>query len=410
MSPITTHRSLVHLATATIFIAAGGFGLKNCGRSHEAASSQNATGESSAVSTDVGRTTAGAVDRRMPGSPRTAPDLDPLHEVVVAQLAELISQLKTSGDPELAGAVRALLRDSVTEASITAILAYLDSGEDVAIEADFVVGAGKFLDSAPTLRVLLLDLLGELDARTAADYSQKIFREPTSADEWAIALRNHAAGHQLHTSASAMADATLTARVVEALTHESWQQAPSVGFLHLLDFAVLAPGAASVAALADLAAPLSTTPHPAVRRVANNQLWRLAHRDFTETVGHLEQAEALGRLDPTSRAVLIAHADLREDGERRVIERYLSADLPEAELDQFAAVFPYYGLEVTSHLATQNERQNMADDADAVIEAYQTVRQWRRDGTFPGKEDALGRIETRLERLAVSIARGLEQK
>ena len=92
-----------------------------------------------------------------------------------------------------------------------------------------------------------------------------------------------------------------------------------------------------------------------------------------------------------------------------MIERYLSTELPEAELDRFAEVYPYFGLEVTTHLATQNERGDMADDAVSVIEAYRVVQEWRRDERFPGKDAALGRIEERLERLGMSIARGLEQ-
>lgn len=332
---------------------------------------------------------------------------DPRYLALRERLDRLIAELEDSGDPEVAVSIRDLLRSSAAETSVAAILAYLDSGADLATGGEFVVGTSAFLDSSPTLRVLFLDALGEIDAKLAADYSEKIFADSNAADEWAVALRNYMAGQQLRERQAALADDFLTARIEEALNRVEWREEPTVGFLHTLDFAVLAPDRASMAALADLSASGSGAVHPAVRRVANGQLWRLAHRDLVDTVTLLGETGSLGQLDFQQRAILHAHADVRVAGERAVVENYLSGDLAQSELARFAEVFPYFGLEVTNHLATQNHQVDMQDDAEAVIEAYLVVRQWREENAFPDKEPALARIEARLERLARSIERGL---
>jgi|GEM_PF-7032343 len=407
-------RYLPTLLTVAAILAALSFSLKSCraDRSDEArrpdrpSPAPHAATLSVAAPGELGKSAESPAEELPDG--RTGLGEDPHLRAVTDNLERLLGELRTSGDPETAAAIAGLLRDSLAEASVAAILAYLESGRDAGIEAGFVVGAHAFLESAPTVRVLLLDLLGEIDVRAAAEYSKSIFAGSRSADEWAIALRNYTAGHDLRSPERALADGYLTDRVAEALGRSEWVAGPSVGFLHTLDFAVLAPDPTSVGALAGFLSAENEAVHPAVRRVATGQLWRMAHRDFTGTLGLLEASNAIGSLAADERAVLLAHADVREGAERAAVEAYLADDLAPGELERFAEVFPYFGLEVTNHLATQNGAVDMNDDADAVLETYAAVREWRRDGGFAGKDEALGRIEARLERLAVSIARGLE--
>lgn len=80
------------------------------------------------------------------------------------------------------------------EAAVSAIRQYLDSKADATTHLGFKVGGGGWLDEAPTLRTFLLDELARLDPAAAADYARVILGGMDSPDEWAVALRDLAAG------------------------------------------------------------------------------------------------------------------------------------------------------------------------------------------------------------------------
>ena len=115
---------------------------------------------------------------------------------------------------------------------IPAIRAFLATGKDVSTGYAFELGDGGSLERAPTLRLLLLDVLGQLSrkARTAdaSEVSKEILAGKKSSDEWAIALRN-VAWHE------PQSQGFLAAKFSEMVRYQPWQSQPSTGFLEAFD-------------------------------------------------------------------------------------------------------------------------------------------------------------------------------
>ena len=63
-------------------------------------------------------------------------------------------------------------------------------GNDAVTQLDLTIGPGGVLGDASSLRVFLLDYLGQIDRPAAAALARQILTAPTSPDEWAISLRN----------------------------------------------------------------------------------------------------------------------------------------------------------------------------------------------------------------------------
>ncbi|MEZ5330327.1 MAG: hypothetical protein R3F19_35205 [Verrucomicrobiales bacterium] len=339
--------------------------------------------------------------------------VDPAVRVLREALMDGVQRLKeraavnSADDTNASAVLRSLLSDSLAEPALEVVLALLDSGIDAPTGESFDVGMDGFLQSAPTVRVLLLDFLGELNAQVATQYARKILdATDATVDERAIALRNYATGsHLSNNSEAAIGDSYLIEKVQQTIAQGRASNEPTPGFLHALDFAVLAPTPDAIVELSELS--IDGGQHAAVRRVAAAQLNRLASRDFPRALGTLQSTGTLGTLPGARRAQLFSYADVRDSDSAALLEAYLASPVEPDELNRFANLFPNFGLQVTNHLATQNPAVQMTDDADAVIEAWLVVQAWRTDDRFAEKDAALALTEARLERLVTSIRRGL---
>src|SRR5690606_31047200 len=98
-----------------------------------------------------------------------------------------------AGMPEL-DALRERLLSMPPEQAIAEIRDFLATGKDSALRSEFEIGEGGALEGAPTLRVFLLDLLGQISRTGGSDAGAQLAREilktKSSADEWALSLRN----------------------------------------------------------------------------------------------------------------------------------------------------------------------------------------------------------------------------
>ena len=128
-------------------------------------------------------------DRTQPAAEQTSRERDGL---LASAFEEMASPDQKDRNAIMAKVAMAL--DSrQAEAAIGAIMKELESGRDTKSGEDFVCGE-EGLASASTWRVFLLDRLGRLDPRGAAEYARRvIFPSSNSAEEWAISLR-----HVLH--------------------------------------------------------------------------------------------------------------------------------------------------------------------------------------------------------------------
>src|SRR5205085_2192857 len=114
---------------------------------------------------------------------------------------------------------------------------------------EFALAPGNILAGAPTLRVFLMDLLGQLSKSTgdnAADaMARNVLETKTSPEEWALSLRN-VAWHE------PAAKKYLADKVREMLAEPAWIAAPSVGLLESFDVIVFSGDPTFIPQLADM--------------------------------------------------------------------------------------------------------------------------------------------------------------
>lgn len=280
----------------------------------------------------------------------------------------------------------------------SAIQELLNSGTDTPTGDSFRVGPGGLLTGAPTLRTMLLDLLGQIDSSAAADYAKRILSEQGSPDEWAISLRNYANGSQ-----EAGARDYLRAKVSELLHQEQWRQDPSVGYLEAFDVAVYAGGSAI---LSDLAGILKDKGNPATAHAAFLALDRLTQKDPATTLEALLTLPALSEGRESTRANYFARANVADPVQRDLVERYLlSPGRTAAEIQAFVGVFPNANYMISQNLLTRSPSVSGADLARSDRQALETVKTWIQDPRFEPLRAYLEKSKARLDQFVPGAAR-----
>ena len=86
--------------------------------------------------------------------------------------------------------LKAKLSSMPRDEAVGWIRSFLDAGTDKPTGLSFEIGKDQSLSEWPSFRVFLLDIILSIDPAAAIGISRKILSSPTSADEWALALRN----------------------------------------------------------------------------------------------------------------------------------------------------------------------------------------------------------------------------
>ncbi len=358
----------------------------------------------------------------IPGSGKAeAPGPDPSHweeelgriRFAGGRIAELASQLSPGLDQprdqelleeirrllaELADALRALPNEVATEA----ILAYLQTGEDVLTRLRFQVGEGGLLAEAPSLRTFLLDLLPDIDATIALDFSLAVFDRSASPDEWALALRNIAwqdadGGH----------GDLLRDRLVTLLDQEEWLRQPTDGFLEAFDLAVHLGGESmlremgSVLGLRDANGNLAAN---GVTHAAFLALDRMTAVNPAETIRLVEADRDFLSWAPGHRGALLSRADVRDPAQAAALQAHLTRpDLTREELVAFYTLFPNANGNLGDTLASNTSTPL---DFSIALERDETalllVRQWLADDRFAAHQPALVAVEAKLNHLVAT--------
>jgi hypothetical protein len=297
----------------------------------------------------------------------------------------ILEEGRENGSAEL-DALRAELAKARPQEAIDAILQFLATGHDAATGLPFELGEGGLLSGAPSLRTFLLDQLGQLARITgggeAAQMSRTILEAKTSADEWALALRN------LGWSEPASIP-FLAAKTRELLRWEPWLEKPSRGFLEAFDVAVYTRDASFVPRLSELMGS-GRAPLEQASAVA---LDRLAEAAPLDVMNVLNGNPALLADRPLMRADYFAKADLTQPVQRQAVETYLARrDVSLEEKAKFAASIAEPGTFVSDNLLTAppdpagNPRQR-----EALIRAAQD---WAR--RFPELRGAMEQLQSDL--------------
>jgi hypothetical protein len=249
----------------------------------------------------------------------------------------------------------------------------------------FELGQGGLVH-APTLRLLLLDVLGQLSrkARTAdaAEVSREILAEKKSSDEWAIALRNVAWYEP-------QSRTLLASKFAEMVRYEPWRTEPSAGFLEAFDAAVFSRQATVMEPLNEMLA----NPSSDLQRAAAVALDRLAQSAPLEVMQKLNAQPQMFADHPFLRADWFAKADLREPAQRAVFEAYLArTDVSLAEKSKALKALASPGQFVSENLITSPP----APDDDAAREAavLSAATDWSR--RFPELNAPLATLRERL--------------
>jgi hypothetical protein len=286
----------------------------------------------------------------------------------------------------------AIRRSPPTEAS-AAIREFLASKADAATGQEFKLGPAGLLTNSPTLRAFLLDQLGQIDPAGAVAQARLILDSMESPDEWAVALRSCALG-----DASAEGRAYLAGKLESMLTFEPWLRDPSTGFLEAFDVAVHLGGTNLIPALA---AVLRSKEKEAASHAAYLALDRLAIADGASTLAHLQANPDLMVGREITRANYFARADVRDGGQKQIVETYLlSPSLDPAELDKFAGLYPNANFMISHNLLTRNATPDHAWLAARDAESLRLVRQWIADPRFAHRLPQLQAIQRRLENFA----------
>ncbi len=304
-------------------------------------------------------------------------------------LTRLYDKLRSEGiTPADLAAFRRAVLSLPPDAAIEAIIAFLATGKDALTTEQFEIGERGELTGAPTLRILLLDLLGRLcreNRRTeAASIARTLLDAKTSADEWAIALRNIAwitPGERTY----------LAEKTREMLTHQPWRQQPSAGFREAFDLIVFTRSVTFIPDLAEMIRGEDTS----LQRSAGVALDRMAERSPLEVMTFLNTNSGELADRPFLRADYFSKADLSQPAQRIAVEAYLSRpDVGQPEKEKLIAALASPGTFAADTLVTEPPPAELP--ASYFNGLRQSVDDWISTSRFPSLTPSLLKLRAQL--------------
>lgn len=291
------------------------------------------------------------------------------------------------------------LRLLPSDVAVAVLISMLEEGLDAATGLAFKVGPGGKLSAAPTLRVWMLDLLGQVDPAEGARYARRIYERLDSADEWAIALRN-----DWRISAPAGQIAEVRQRAIELIDDARWAKAPSAGFLEAFDLTVATMAWEAVPRLEQLLSPSQAVE---LRRASWVALDRLALETPSDFLPMLAQREDWLSTQPLVRAGLFARANLGADRQRVAVESYLTRpSLSAEEGAKFFSLAPNVNATVSYNLATTARVPTLHEAARLDQAALQALQLWQARPEFRRWNEQMASAEARLRESVAAAVRG----
>ncbi len=284
------------------------------------------------------------------------------------------------------------------EAGIAAILQFLRTGRDGPTGRGFVIGEGGVLTESTTLRVYLMDKLGQLSrevgSEAALGAALEVLQSFGSADEWAVSMRNVAWIDPASRS-------FLQDRILAMLNHKEWHDRPSIGMLESFDVIVHTGAMLTVPELSRL---VSVQNSP-LTRASSVALDRLSGQKGLELTSLLNQQPGLLSAAPLVRADLFAHADLSVPEQRYQLENYLlRPDVDTRERKKFFSSLVQTGQFLSNNLITPVALAETPDQAAARLDILtQTVNGWLRDKRFRAFNGELTALGARVNRIIDEI-------
>jgi hypothetical protein len=313
---------------------------------------------------------------------------------LAARLDIVLAQLAASSDPKINRQFLAELRqflDSLPpEIASREIRSFLAGNKDAVTSLDVSIKPGGALGDASSLRVFLLDYLGQIDRPAAGALAAQILSRYTTPDEWAVSLRNYAWANP-----GPDGGAYLQAKARELLSNPAWVENPSAGFLEAFDTIVHAHGTALAP---ELAALIRDKENRATAHAAYLTLDRLTITEPAAMLQQLIEQPALMEGREQTRANYVARADVRQPEQRSLVERYLLDPARSAqELTTFAGLYPNANYMISHNLLTDTPTPTRDDLIQHDAAALGVVREWLADPRFAQIKPQLETMRARLE-------------
>ncbi|MBQ33163.1 MAG: hypothetical protein CL923_11885 [Deltaproteobacteria bacterium] len=298
------------------------------------------------------------------------------------------------GKESLASLREKLLARPSSEA-VAEIEGFLRKGKDRKTDLNLKIGKGGKIEGWPTLRVFLLDLLLEIDPGSAARISREILRSETSADEWAIALRNVAKGERLEGNRD-----YLRTRTEDLITNPEWQAQPSVGYLNAFDVLVYTGATESLPLLSGL---IQRKDRHDLAHASFLTMDRLVQRQPIDMLTRLKADRALQQSRPEMTAQQFARADLRDTSQQAIVKSWLlDPSRTSTELQNFAAIYPNNNKLISHNMLTSQERVSGTDLNAHDREVLEVIRDWRTDPAFESRSQYLEVMDRRVSQFVES--------
>lgn len=273
--------------------------------------------------------------------------------------------------------------------AVAQIRGFLDKGEDRVTGLSFTIVKDGSLSEWPSFRTFLLDALLAIDPAAAAEIGRNILAQPTTADEWALALRNVARGEEA-------ADAGfLRAKTEELISNPAWQADPSIGYLNAFDVLVYVEATASTPLLSGL---IQRKDRKDLAHAGFLTLDRLVQSQPVDVLARLSADTILQQSRPEMVAQQFARADLRDPAQQAIVKRWLlDPARTAAELRSFSGVYPNNNQFVSNNLLTAQAGTSGGDLATHDREALKVIVAWAADPAFTPIKDHLGAMVSRLD-------------
>ena len=315
-----------------------------------------------------------------------------------ADLLERVPQAPSTAGGEPAN-FRSALMAAPKEEAMAFIRDFLASGKDRPTGMEFELEKGGRLKSWPTRRTMLLDLAGTIDPEAAAGIARVILAKPTTADEWAIALRNLGRVEE-----NAETDRFLVSRTVELIQNPEWQSAPSVGYLNAFDVLVHLEAAEQAPLLSEL---VQRKDRVDLAHAAFLTIDRLVQRKPADMLERLSADTALQQSRPEMTAQQFARADLRDEAQREIVKQWLlDPSRNAAELRAFTGVFPNHNRFVSHNLLTAEVQMTGVDLAAHDRATLEILESWGEDPGFEPVREHVAAMTARLEQFTRGTTTG----
>ena len=311
------------------------------------------------------------------------------------EFSSLFEQLEKTADPAEASALLTQVREKLDSLSPEKATKYIEnyfaSNQDAQLASSFKVSKNGQLETAPTLRTALLDHLASINPEATATLSRDLLAEPTSADEWALALRNLA-------RVEPDARDFLIKKTEELIRNPSWQTQPSIGYLNAFDTLAYVGATESTPLLSEL--------------VQRKDRQDLAHASFltldrltltnTETMLSLIANDlALQQSRPEMASQQLARADFRHEAQRQIIREWLlSPERTSTQLHSFAGTFPSGNMMISNNLLTTTQPFSGSELRDRDLRSLETIDTWLH---LPEFEPIKEHLETMSRRLTAFV-------